>query len=134
MKVVGRFTKAVPLVVGIGILFLAAMAHAQAAAGFVKINTAPVAGTAYTDASCPDNVSCYYQVTAVDSAGFESKPSTCASTATCVAGTELVVGMPSTGTHTVALNWTASTSTGVSYNVYQHVGPFPASNLGGTVN
>jgi hypothetical protein len=112
---------------------LCAIGYGQAANGFVKIASG-VTATKYTDASCPDQVTCYYEVTAVDSAGFESGPSTCLSTSPCIANVELIVGMPVSGTHTVALTWVASNSTGVSYNVYQHVGPFPASNLGGTVN
>lgn len=107
-------------------------ATAQAASGFTKLSN--VSTTTYTDSSCPNQSTCYYQVTALDSQGFESAPAACASTALCLAGTEVVAIMPSSGVHTVTLGWTASTSTGVTYNVYRHIGPFPASNVNVVVN
>lgn len=109
--------------------------QAQAPAGFTKL--ANVSTTTYTDTTCPDDINCAYVVTALDSAGFESKPATC-STSTpanqCVNGVEVLVGIPATGSHTVTLTWTASTTTGVGYNVYSHVGPFPASSLAASSN
>jgi hypothetical protein len=105
---------------------------AQAPGGFTKI--ANVTAVSYTDATCPNQVTCYYVVTAVDAQGFESQPSSCKTGQLCVNGNEAVAAMPSSGTHTVAVAWTASPTAGVSYNVYQHVGPFPASGVSATVN
>ncbi len=106
--------------------------QAQAAAGFTKIGN--VTTLTYSDATCPLQSTCYYQVTALDSTGFESAPAACASTQLCVGGNEAVAVMPSSGTHTVAIAWVASTTTGVTYNVYRHIGPLPASGMSATVN
>jgi len=105
---------------------------AQAATGFTKI--ANTSGAAYTDGTCPNQSSCYYQVLAVDAQGFESVPSPCLATQLCVGGNIAVAIMPSSGTHTVALTWTASTTTGVTYNVYRHIGPLSGSNFAAVVN
>jgi glycosidase len=43
--------------------------------GFVKVNDAPLAGTAYTDTGLRNAVTWYYVVTAVDTAGNESQAS-----------------------------------------------------------
>jgi hypothetical protein len=114
------------------ILFCSLLAGAQAAPGFTKIGN--ITAVTYVDSSCPDQISCYYQVTAVDATGHESVGAACSSGSSCLNGNQVIAAMPNSGTHTVTLNWTASTSTGVSYNVYQHVGPFPASGLSSTVN
>jgi len=108
-------------------------ADAQAASGFTRIANG-VAATTYTDAGCPLQSTCYYQVTALDASGFESIPATCGTTQLCVGGNQVVASMPSSGTHTVALTWTASTTTGATYNVYRHIGPLPPSNATATVN
>jgi hypothetical protein len=114
-------------------LLMASLASAQAPSGFTKLANVTT-GVSYTDATCPDQVTCYYVVTSLDSTGHESQPATCATGATCIDGIQAQAVMPSSGTHTVALTWVASTSSGVSYNVYQHVGPFPASGLLLTIN
>jgi fibronectin type 3 domain-containing protein len=114
------------------VLFSSLASAAQAGAGFTKI--ANVTTTTATDSTCPNQSTCYYQVTALDNTGHESAPASCGSTALCLGGNQVVAQMPSSGTHTVTLTWTASTSTGVTYNVYQHIGPFPPSNLSPTVN
>lgn len=116
------------------LLFLVALVpvHAQASAGFTKIGN--VSALTFTDTSCPNLVSCFYQVTALDGQGFESGPSTCAATVLCVGGNAAVAIMPSSGTHTVALTWTASTTTGVTYNVYRHIGPTAGTNVSAVVN
>lgn len=119
-------------VIGVLLFLAAGAANAQAGSGFTKL--ANVSTLTYTDSTCPNQSSCYYQVTTLDSAGFESQPAACASTQLCIGGNTAVVSMPSSGTHTVTLTWTASPSTGVTYNVYQHIGPLPASGLGGKVN
>jgi len=88
--------------------------HAQGAAGFTKIASVTT-GTTYTDGTCPDGATCYYQVTALNGT-LESGPSNTVSAA-----------IPATGTHTVTLNWKAATTgvTPTSYNVYQGQAPVP---------
>lgn len=105
--------------IGLLFLILPAISAAQgpAPAGFTKLATG-ISATSFTDTSCPDGTTCYYYVTAVDSIGAES-----------VLSNEAQGSVPSTGTHSVSLTWTASATTGVTYNVYQHVGPLPATNL-----
>jgi hypothetical protein len=116
------------------LLFTASVSvAAQAPAGFTKIANV-TSGVTYVDATCPDTITCYYVVTALDASGHESQPAACATGQTCINGIQAQGIMPNTGTHTVTLTWVASTSTGVSYNVYQHVGPFPASGLSLVVN
>lgn len=114
------------------IAMLSTLAHAQASAGFTKVGN--VTAVTYSDATCPNQSTCYYQVTALDAQGFESTPAPCSATQLCVAGNEAVAVMPSSGTHTVGLAWTASTTAGVSYNVYRHIGPFAPSGMSATVN
>lgn len=121
------------IILMLALLLVIPLAHAQAASGFTKIKSG-LTTTTYTDNTCPNLSSCYYQVTASDSLGAESQPSACSATVLCVGGNQVVAQMPSSGTHTVTLNWTASTTTGVTYNVYQHIGPLPASNVNVTVN
>ena len=105
----------------------------QAASGFTKIGNSTT--TAFTDSTCTNQNTCYYQVTAVDAQGFESVPAPCGATQLCVGGNIAVAIMPSSGTHTVGLAWTASATTGVTgYNVYRHVGPLAAGSLTATVN
>lgn len=117
----------------LALLLFPFLAKAQAIpVGFTKL--ANVSATTYTDATCPDLTTCYYIVTAVDSTGHESAGAACNTTTLCLGGNQAVAQMPSSGTHTVALSWTASTTTGVTYNVYSHIGPFPASNFSATVN
>lgn len=116
------------------ILALSLSAMAQASPGFTKINTSPITGTNFTDAACANLNTCFYQVTTVDANGFESGPATCATTAICVGGNTVIATMPSSGTHTVAVSWTASTTPSVTYNVYRHVGPLPASGANAVVN
>jgi hypothetical protein len=105
---------------------------AQAPVGFAKLGNVTV--LTYTDTTCPDQTTCYYVVTAVDSLGGESQPATCAFGQLCVNGVQAVAQMPSSGTHTVVLTWTASVTAGVTYNVYSHIGPLPASNVKAVVN
>jgi len=118
------------------ILTGAASAKAQVLvpAGFTKLNTAIVTTLTFTDTACPNQTACYYYVTAVDSTGAESNGAPCAAAQLCVNGNMAVALMPSSGTHTVAVSWTASTSTVAGYNVYVHRGPLSGSNLAATVN
>ena len=113
-------------------LLSSAAGFAQAPAGFTKL--ANTSALTFTDAGCPNLTTCYYVVTAVDSAGFESLPAACATNQLCVNGNIAVAQMPSSGTHTVALTWNASTTTGVTYNAYVHIGPFAPSGIGAKVN
>jgi fibronectin type 3 domain-containing protein len=119
------------IILAIFLMVAPAMA-AQVASGFTKISNATT--TTFTDATCPLMSTCGYQVTAVDASGFESAVAACSSTQLCIGGNIAVAIMPSSGTHSVALSWTASTSTGVSYVIYRHIGPLPAANLSVTVN
>ena len=114
------------------ILLSAVPATAQAPAGFTKL--ANVTALTYTDATCPNQTTCYYVVTAVDSLGAESQPAACATGQLCVNGNEPVAQLPSSGTHTVTLTWAASPTAGVTYNVYSHIGPLPAASVKATVN
>lgn len=114
------------------LIFAVRISAAQTPAGFTKL--ANVSAVTYTDTTCPVLTTCFYIVTAVDSTGHESIGAACGATALCFGGNQGVAIMPSSGTHTVILNWTASTTAGVTYNVYSHVGPFPATNFSATVN
>lgn len=108
---------------------------AQASAGFTKIGTATT--TSFSDSgplTCPLQTTCYYQVTSVDANGFESSPAACATTQLCVGGNTAAAVMPSSGTHSVSIVWVASVTASVTYNVYRHTGPLPASGLSTTVN
>lgn len=107
-------------------------AQAQAAAGFTKIGN--VSTLSFTDTTCPNLSVCYYQVTALDSSGFESAPAACAATTLCLGGNIAVSLMPSSGIHTTALGWIASPSPSATYNVYRHIGPLPATGLTVVVN
>jgi hypothetical protein len=112
----------------------AASAQVLVPAGFTKLNTALVTTTTFTDTACPNQTTCYYYVTAVDSIGAESNGAPCAAAQLCVNGNMAVAQMPSSGTHTVTVSWTASVSTVAGYNVYVHRGPLSASNLAAIVN
>jgi fibronectin type 3 domain-containing protein len=107
-------------------------AFGQAPLGFTKL--ANVSALTYTDTSCPDGATCYYQVTVMDATGHESTGASCAATQLCLGGNQAAQGMPSSGTHTVTLTWIASPTSGVTYNVYQHIGPVAASGLAGKSN
>lgn len=113
------------------LLFISA-SNAQASAGFTSIGASTT--TTFSDTTCPNQSTCYYQVTSIDPAGFESAPASCASSQLCIGGNTAVAVMPSSGTHTVALSWTASTTVGATYKIYRHIGPLSATGLSATVN
>jgi len=113
------------------LLFAATAAKAQAPVGFTKL--ANVTTLTYTDATCANQSTCYYVVTAVDALGLESQPAACSITVLCVGGNMAVAQMPSSGTHTVLVAWTTSSTITVSYNVYVHRGALAPSNLSATV-
>lgn len=114
-------------------LLVSPLLAAQAPSGFTKINTTPVTTTTYSDSGCADLTTCYYFVTAVMSGGQESAGAPCSTTTLCYNGNQAVAIMPSSGTHTVALSWTASSSSGATYNVYRMT-PSAPSSLSATVN
>lgn len=123
------------LLLSIAAVMLISVAQAQAAPpGFVKLTTTAATATSYTDSTCANQTTCYYFLTAVDSAGHESPGAPCAGTQLCFGGNQAVAIMPSSGTHTVTLGWTASTSTVVGYAVYKAVGPLAAGNFSAVVN
>lgn len=99
-------------------------ALAQAGVGYTKLNTTPVTALTFTDTTVTDGALYQYQVTAVSQFG-ESSPATSG-----------VASIPTTGTHTATLNWTASTTIGVTYNVYRIQGstPNPPGATSVTVN
>lgn len=103
--------------------------------GFTKLSN--VSTPSYTDTTCANQTTCYYQVTTVDAQGFESVPASCAPAALCVGGNSVAAIMPSSGTHTVAVTWTppaVPVGVTVTYNVWRHSGPFSGSNVNATVN
>jgi hypothetical protein len=114
------------------LFFAPSVLPAQVPAGFVKLSN--VAVLTYTDATCPDLTTCEYFIVAVDASGVESAGASCAALQLCVNGNIVVAQMPSSGVHTVTLSWGASPTTGVTYNVYSHAGPLPATNAKSTVN
>lgn len=115
----------------IAALLVATPVFAQATTGFTKVGN--VTTPTYVDSSCPLQSSCYYQVTAVDSLGFESQPAQCSTTVLCFGGNQVVAIMPNSGTHTVTVSWLVSTGA-TSYNIYRHIGPLPPSSLSVVVN
>ena len=116
----------------LSLLLLVSNIFGQSSVGFTKI--ANTANLTYIDTTCPNLSTCYYQITALDSTNHESQAALCSSTQLCFATNQAVAQMPSSGTHTVTINWTASTTSGVTYNVYQHIGPLPPNSLSTIVN
>jgi len=107
------------------LLCLASVAWGQSqacTAGATQIVT-NLAATTYTDTTVADGQVYGYTVVAVDPFGF----STCSN---IVSG----VTIPATGTHSVALAWTASTTSGVTYAVFRAQTPAPPTNATATVN
>ena len=125
-----RILKTITLAVFV--VALSMVSSAQAAAGFTKIGNVSV--LTYTDAACANQTTCYYQVTALDAQGHESPAALCGTSQLCFGTNQVVAVMPSSGTHSVTLNWTASTTAGVTYNIYRAVGPLPPSSASAVVN
>lgn len=113
-------------------ILVSIITHAQASQGFTLLKN--VSALTYVDSTCPDMTSCFYEVTAVDSSGHESQPAPCSTGQLCFNGNQAIAQMPSSGTHTVTLTWTASPTSGVTYNVYSHIGPTPPGGIGAVVN
>jgi len=78
--------------------------------------TSGLTATTYVDSTCADSTTCYYAVESVDQFGVGLDT------------TFVTAAIPSTGTHTVTLTWTASTTPGVTYTVFQ--GPPPQAPAG----
>jgi len=84
--------------------------------GWVQL-TSGLTATTYTDTTCVDGTTCYYAVESVDQFGVGLD-------------TSYVTGaIPATGTHTVTLTWTASTTAGATYTVFQGPPPLPPAGL-----
>jgi hypothetical protein len=105
---------------------LAVSASAQAAcpstAGATQLTTG-LTTTTYTDSSIADGASYDYMVEAVNSFGGFS-----------CSNVVLNAVIPATGTHTVALTWNASTTSGVTYAVFRAQTPANPTSLTVTVN
>lgn len=82
---------------------------AQAGAGYTKIGTSTT--LTFTDSTTVDGAVYQYQVTATQSVGGVNAESTPA--------TSPGAQIPATGTHSVTLSWAASTTPGVTYNIYR---------------
>jgi hypothetical protein len=106
-------------------LVLGAAIHigAQSQSSFAKLNTAPVVATSFTTAAITGPTTVEFDVTAVDASGRESVP------------TAVLTEVIPTGSHTVALSWTAGAGD-TAYNVYSFLvpAPVPPSGLQGVVN
>jgi hypothetical protein len=84
--------------------------------------TSGISTTTYTDSTPVDNTTYAYIVTANDYAGFSCS------------NLLLSITIPTTGTHTVALSWTASTTSGVTYSVFRAQVPLAPTGLSAVVN
>ncbi len=93
-----------------------------AGGAYVKVNTAIVTGTSYSDTTAPAGATSYYQVTAVDQSGNESAKSASGNAFrpdTTAPGKLPTVTAAGSGTG-ITISWTASTATDVAgYNVYR---------------
>jgi len=80
--------------------------------------------TTFTDSAVTDGVTYYYTVAAVSTTTglYSSCP------------TPVAAPIPATGTHSVTLNWTASTTSGVTYAVFRASPPNPPTGLTETTN
>jgi hypothetical protein len=81
--------------------------------------------TTYQDSTIVDGNTYYYIVASVDTNGNYSSP--CSN----ISGAAVV---PSTGTHTATLTWTASTTPNVTYAVFRAITPQPPTGLTVVVN
>lgn len=116
------------------ILVGSAYARAQASQGFSLLANTTATSYTVSNLTCPDSSSCFFQVTSLDATGHESTPSACLAGVPCFTGNQAIAVIPPTGTHTVALTWTASPTSGATYNVYVYLGPNPPSNIKALVN
>src|SRR5690348_11338704 len=98
------------------------------AAGYTKLNTSPVTSLTFTDSGVTDGAIYQYQVTAFCSGtacGNDSNGHPILGESTPLTFSPAVI--PASGTHSATLTWNASTTLGVTYNVYriQAVPPNP---------
>lgn len=77
--------------------------------------TSGITAVTYTDTTCKSGTTCYYAVESADQFGVGLD-------------TTYVTASPTTAAPDVVLTWTASTTTGVTYTVFQ--GPPPAAPAG----
>jgi hypothetical protein len=84
--------------------------------------TSGLATTTFTDTTCADASTCFYAVEAVDQFGASLDT------------TFVSVVIPTTGTHTVKVSWTASATPGATYTLFQGPSPSPAAGLAAVVN
>lgn len=109
----------------LAVLALGAGALAQSTPctnGFTQVSTAPITGTTFTDSTVTDGNTYVYMITANNAAGF------------ACSGVSTQLPIPSTGVHSVALSWIASTTSGVTYAVFRAQNPAPSGTPSGTVN
>ena len=76
----------------------------------------------YVDSTCKDGTTCYYAVESADQFGVGLDT------------TYVTAAIPATGTHTVTLTWTASTTPNVTYTLFQGPPPVPAAGLAAVTN
>ena len=114
----------------IGFVLLAGIAGAQTTqsqcnADITSAGPALTTGlitTTYNDTTVVDGVAYGYIVTAVDPWGV------------ACSNQLLNVTIPTTGTHSVTLNWVASATSGVTYSVFRATPPASPAGLAATVN
>jgi fibronectin type 3 domain-containing protein len=109
---------------------------AQNAPGGFTLLKSGVTTTTYADTTCPDGVTCIYQVYAVDANGAFSAPAAPNTLPPTFDGTQdyATVTIPISGTHTVTVSWTASATSGVTYSVYRYTGPLAPGGLAAVSN
>ena len=106
----------------LGSMLAVAQSQPTCTAGAIQI-VSGLSVTVYTDTTVVNGQTYSYTVIASDPFGV----SACSN----IAGGNVI---PATGTHSVALSWTASTTNGVTYAVFRATPPTPPSALTSTVN
>jgi hypothetical protein len=137
-KHLGKFWLLIPVALLLGIIPLFSQSPAT---GFVKLAAVSTSATCptgfaagsfcYVDTTCPNGVTCYYQVFALDANGVSSSaavPTTLP--VTSFQGTQdyVTAVIPSTGTNVTNLGWLPSTGD-VSYVIYRYTPPLAPTGL-----